>query len=100
MRISDWSSDVCSSDLFSIGIDLAGKDVGVALDINAYEANPLLIASIIKNFKLYDADAKLHWAGIGKQRGTQELLVSNRSEERRVGKECVSTGRSRWSPYP
>src|SRR3546814_935998 len=39
---------------FSIGIDLAGKDVGVALDINAYEANPLLIASIIKNFKLYE----------------------------------------------
>src|SRR3546814_20821689 len=28
------------------------------------------------------------------------LVVELRSEERRVGKECVSTCRSRWSPYP
>src|SRR3546814_3824473 len=27
------------------------------------------------------------------------LVISVRSEERRVGKECVSTCRSRWSPY-
>src|SRR3546814_8812873 len=28
------------------------------------------------------------------------LVHTVRSEERRVGKECVSTCRSRWSPYP
>src|SRR3546814_4136884 len=60
MRISDWSSDVCSSDL------------------------PL------KNWLCV---TKPCLAGIyGYSRGS-------RSEERRVGKECVSTCRSRWSPY-
>src|SRR3546814_15368638 len=29
----------------------------------------------------------------------QERESAIRSEERRVGKECVSTGRTRWSPY-
>src|SRR3546814_17713139 len=35
----------------------------------------------------------------GRARWTIELLAGERSEERRVGKECVSTCRSRWSPY-
>src|SRR3546814_3445635 len=60
MRISDWSSDVCSSDLDIV--DLAGR-IGRPREIDD-EIGDLL-----------------------------------RSEERRVGKECVSTCRSRWSPY-
>src|SRR3546814_6853554 len=31
--------------------------------------------------------------------GTPARLLADRSEERRVGKECVSTCRSRWAPY-
>src|SRR3546814_3272007 len=59
MRISDWSSDVCSSDLPAGG-----------------------------------------WSRCG-GRDTRPIgaRCAARSEERRVGKECVSTCRSRWSPY-
>src|SRR3546814_14198280 len=39
-------------------------------------------------------------AGAAKRKGRQFPLTPLRSEERRVGKECVSTCRSRWSPYP
>src|SRR3546814_8013439 len=60
MRISDWSSDVCSSDLTS-------------------RSSPNVSARM--------PGARLPGS------------LSTRSEERRVGKECVSTCRSRWSPY-
>src|SRR3546814_11990678 len=63
MRISDWSSDVCSSDLAA-----QGGEVGIA-----------------RSCRL--------------QRRQQVGEEDVRSEERRVGKECVSTCRSRWSPY-
>src|SRR3546814_1863260 len=80
MRISDWSSDVCSSDLGDDSID-AGPTGGRMWDGRAGSAHeqaglPLLSAAEMAN-------------------GT----VEERSEERRVGKECVSTCRSRWSPY-
>src|SRR3546814_7780719 len=75
LRISDWSSDVCSSDLGRRAHFLggAGKRLGAAVHV-ADHAGQL-------RYRV------LHRA--------QEL----RSEERRVGKECVSTCRSRWSPY-
>src|SRR3546814_4609876 len=63
MRISDWSSDVCSSDLQNAADGIAVVQ-GIVLDAE------------------------------------QNIVVAQaRSEERRVGKECVSTCRSRWSPY-
>src|SRR3546814_5465283 len=69
MRISDWSSDVCSSDL------VQEKNGGIAL-------------TRLNHSRTQSPD--IHPAmGEG----------SSRSEERRVGKECVSTCRSRWSPY-
>src|SRR3546814_7419949 len=71
MRISDWSSDVCSSDLFHVHpvAELFGKGSEV-----------------------------FHLIGIRKiVYPVNEGIF--RSEERRVGKECVSTCRSRWSPY-
>src|SRR3546814_17672504 len=37
---------------------------------------------------------------LGTTTGAGEIAAARRSEERRVGKECVSTCRSRWSPYP
>src|SRR3546814_8647698 len=75
MRISDWSSDVCSSDLL-VGQFLVERNVGVAVDSRDHGR---LLA---RRGELFD----------GRDFGL-------RSEERRVGKECVSTCRSRWSPY-
>src|SRR3546814_11687092 len=90
MRISDWSSDVCSSDLvgFADGADPEWPTV----------------ATHAAQFQ-FDSAASRHRAV---QRVSKALAVivdqaveqaGNRSEERRVGKECVSTCRSRWSPY-
>src|SRR3546814_8967207 len=86
MRISDWSSDVCSSDLVTPDPDvLASKDdKGLR-----WSYDPDGCCEIRKVEPL--ARAKKAWiAGFRDAR---------RSEERRVGKECVSTCRSRWSPY-
>src|SRR3546814_16037150 len=99
MRISDWSSDVCSSDLDSdkprvIGAVrqlvlwgwqviatggtadyLAGEGIAVERVNKVAQGRPHIVD------RIKDGDVQL------------------RSEERRVGKECVSTCRSRWSPY-
>src|SRR3546814_4333634 len=66
MRISDWSSDVCSSDLRAAR---SGARRG-----------------------------RRHRVPAGSARQPRSPCGA-RSEERRVGKECVSTCRSRWSPY-
>src|SRR3546814_1258870 len=69
MRISDWSSDVCSSDLTMLLIHLFNHE-------GLPEAE--------RESRIDELHEHLRW---------------ERSEERRVGKECVSTCRSRWSPY-
>src|SRR3546814_13672944 len=73
MRISDWSSDVCSSDLLS-----------------GAQSNFFTLAQLLKQ---HGYRSRFIYGG--------EAHFDNmkRSEERRVGKECVSTCRSRWSPY-
>src|SRR3546814_2343415 len=97
MRISDWSSDVCSSDLCGRTLadvaetgdagDLAGQHhVGGAAD-GVHQR--FLAAVEIVELRLGDAVVDV-------DRREGQL----RSEERRVGKECVSTCRSRWWPYP
>src|SRR3546814_18414592 len=83
MRISDWSSDVCSSDL----------PVAARLPVPPDDA---------------EDRRRQRQQGVGDPLGDHQgdggprLLDprDRRSEERRVGKECVSTCRSRWSPYP
>src|SRR3546814_4478753 len=90
MRISDWSSDVCSSDLpeaLVAEVKARGADLGVALDGDADR-----LQMVDGSGRLYNGDELLY--AIVRDRMTQK-----RSEERRVGKECVSTGRYRWSPY-
>src|SRR3546814_2556330 len=90
MRISDWSSDVCSSDLLHWDTALR-DDGGPVLGVSApatVRGHPLLNESIYMPRQLFDP------AGPS---GNHEIV--ERSEERRVGKECVSTCRSRWSPY-
>src|SRR3546814_9098192 len=74
MRISDWSSDVCSSDL---GMGRRGAGPAGAAPRRD--------------------EAGAHQAV--DRRAARVAGFSLRSEERRVGKECVSTCRSRWSPY-
>src|SRR3546814_11746366 len=88
MRISDWSSDVCSSDLGPQPQEV--EDVGVAHDQGGRHA--LRIAHLRQ--LLCDRLARL----LRQRRALVQHRV-DRSEERRVGKECVSTCRSRWSPY-
>src|SRR3546814_7916447 len=81
MLISDWSSDVCSSDLrrfLSEKTDLKSDDP------------PQAFAAGFARIELRVADA-----GVG---GDVVNHAGVRSEERRVGKECVSTCRYRWSP--
>src|SRR3546814_18934328 len=102
MRISDWSSDVCSSDL------------GGTPEECVYDQTKLVVLSeqyreltvnqrfhefaTTAGFRLYacegyDPESK------GKVEAGVKYVKQDRSEERRVGKECVSTCRSRWSPY-
>src|SRR3546814_15760686 len=108
MRISDWSSDVCSSDL------AAPQPAAEAMESVGMSAN--LLISIIDD----DESAREAVVGLVRALGftatefqsAAEFLKSShllqtacliadmrRSEERRVGKECVSKCRSGWSPY-
>src|SRR3546814_4125805 len=96
MRISDWSSDVCSSDLdHPIGNllgwwELAGVDTLVSDENVGWLKLPEMAR--------LRADAKEISREISPAAGEMPSNLA-RSEERRVGKECVSTCRSRWSPY-
>src|SRR3546814_7768014 len=93
MRISDWSSDVCSSDLDYDTSDrlyfepLTFEDV---MEIIELEKPKGVILQFGGQTPLKLARA-LEAAGAP--------IIGTRSDERRVGKECVSTCRSRWSPY-
>src|SRR3546814_15638121 len=95
MRISDWSSDVCSSDLLR---DLCGgrqrDGRGLRRHQQPARANPRLRAVE----PLRDA-GRIDERVPGQGREQRLRRRPRRSDERRVGKECVSTGRSRWSPY-
>src|SRR3546814_1647412 len=94
MRISDWSSDVCSSDL-ARWIDVFCEAGASSED----EARRILRAGADRGLGMRMHAGQL--AESGAVRLAVELGAANaRSEERRVGKECVSTCRSRWSPYP
>src|SRR3546814_16909783 len=103
MRISDWSSDVCSSDLEPrTG---AGKAVSLrpgrtmsAARRSQYLAHHILRAAVAHTPVGLD-ERTVHIGRVGGHRRDDRILAGIRSEERRVGKECVSTCRYRWSPY-
>src|SRR3546814_8898658 len=88
MRISDWSSDVCSSDLRGAPRRLVLGETAVGEAIGRRHASFLQRVAD----RRHDRDP----AVTPRQRPVRGQI---RSEERRVGKECVSTCRSRWSPY-
>src|SRR3546814_5185178 len=89
MRISDWSSDVCSSDLGAVRIHIDARVAAALrllpeLAVGAASAGDHARAALIVSLK--------------QPRIVIGDMLAQRSEERRVGKECVSTCRSRWSP--
>src|SRR3546814_17544570 len=92
MRISDWSSDVCSSDLGVYRISIPRTDLDVT--VGEVAIRPSFALGSYAAFLGTPDDATV--VGDLVLRGDE---VNPRSEERRVGKECVSTCRSRWSPY-
>src|SRR3546814_12578613 len=97
MRISDWSSDVCSSDLLGIGPYLQSLKLGwpsvLGTSISA-SSSPLYLPGTMLIIAALVAVLAHKMPSSGFKKATKE-----RSEERRVGKECVSTFRSRWSTY-
>src|SRR3546814_15369272 len=113
MRISDWSSDVCSSDLDD------DREHFVEGFRDAVVGNVRQLGRVVPNAGVADQaielseglDAARHGFTMAVERPNIALdadhgiavalpdFLQARSEERRVGKECVSTCRSRWSPY-
>src|SRR3546814_14621915 len=127
MRISDWSSDVCSSDLdpTRVGQDLDYDKLALTIETDgtvtpedalAYAAR--ILQDQLALFVHFDDSAIARSQTIGQaapaagdtEGDTQQInryllkkvdeLELSRSEERRVGKECVSTCRSRWAAVP
>src|SRR3546814_18016354 len=100
MRISDWGSDVCSSDLeFALSAILVGEsslDELRTRSTRAVARPPVQPAARRKISSLDTWSCRLRDL-LGVRTGRR--CGSERSEARRVGKECVSTCRYRWSPY-
>src|SRR3546814_16309341 len=119
MRISDWSSDVCSSDLpshslsYKVERDTEFRDTVVTLLIDnsgSMRGRPISIAAICADIMartLERCSVKVEilgfttraWKGGQSSEKWQEAGRPARPEERRVGKGCESTGVARWSPY-
>src|SRR3546814_10414861 len=124
MRISDWSSDVCSSDLDmgTLEFNVEATHTTLALS-NATGASESRSEGTIANpewrarfdlryskgpfrafYQMYYLPSALRTVNATVENDPMPHISGNtrhsvRSEERRVGKECVSTCRSRWSPY-
>src|SRR3546814_17641027 len=94
MRISDWSSDVCSSDLVQRAYT-AGEAIG--------EEVFLFFRALGLDLRQFYGQTENSALAAAQPPGAVALHTVGRpfpsSEERRGGEECVSTGRSRWSPY-
>src|SRR3546814_15885610 len=102
MRISDWSSDVCSSDLgINIPHDAAEYLQGLReiCDANGWLLMLDEVQSGIGRRRCGESRPTRTSPGAAQRAPASRRPGSRRSEERRVGKECVSTCRSRWSPY-
>src|SRR3546814_20997926 len=96
MRISDWSSDVCSSDLFPVP---EAHYFSLHPLSQIMTADRLASSSQFLNSPLPSRTQVRILEGRRSTVRNQLHVYFRRSEERRVGKECVSTCRSRWSPY-
>src|SRR3546814_14462412 len=101
MRISDWSSDVCSSDLADIfvGPHISNKSRVFSTLLHQVEIFIAEIFGSSTQMAIEQGDIQAYVQLISFLPGNIGIGNRIRSEERRVGKECVSTCRSRWSPY-
>src|SRR3546814_12066654 len=105
MRISDWSSDVCDSDLYNPGYQRMPKDLKpstrqrfVAMDLDFPGADAE--ANIVERESGVDAPTSRALFTLARRlRALRDRGLAERSDERRVGLECVRTCSSRWSPY-
>src|SRR3546814_17405005 len=98
MRISDWSSDVCSSDLwdrvyvttlFSFEYRKIGETIDYALKLVGGRADRVFVGGIAASLMTERVTTEARWRGV---------RFISRSEERCVGQECVSTCRNRCAP--
>src|SRR3546814_12825966 len=111
MRISDWSSDVCSSDL-PVPVRAVERDDRRSARLQPFENLAFCVGNGLLRRKEFavsgsnpcdDRHMGTHKAGESGKLPRMvpahfEHAVTARSEERRVGKECVSTCGARWSP--
>src|SRR3546814_14859925 len=102
MLISDWSSDVCSSDL---GQEAEGTDLaGIVLPVDRHALSMAMGRDNVVHIAVTDSRAASRLRGaigrlesyLGCANGAPVPGERDRVEGRRVGKECVSTCRSRW----
>src|SRR3546814_18216788 len=104
MRISDWSSDVCSSDLLTAGSAMISAGTAAAEPVV-----PEGIAALIAQAAAISPEASAAVQQLIGTAGADQITTAldlpdigftkPRSEARRVGKACVIPCRSRWSPY-
>src|SRR3546814_20272968 len=117
LRISDWSSDVCSSDLgvlvvahVLVGGEHLGRHLAGVAGVHAVvagggpdESRRVVLRGVEQLVRRERLDefpvGGVRIAVFGHPRSAGQQVAVARSEERRVGKECVSPCRSRWSPY-
>src|SRR3546814_13621174 len=110
MRISDWSSDGCSSDLQALKVSVPGlvntsisevKNTTLVLIVGVFDLLQTTRLSYVEaQWRPYFAEAYLFTGTIFFLLCfSLSRLSMKRSEKRRVGKECVRTCRSRWLPY-
>src|SRR3546814_15123876 len=108
MRISDWSSDVCSSDLVKgyilpqfDGWMKNGALTGYEMYMNRYPVGTPWDVLFIQHYRDMESFGRRQRVTAETRAGLRanpEWSAWSRSGERRVGNECVSTCRSRWSP--
>src|SRR3546814_13443795 len=101
MRISDWSSDVCSSDLPALvlaDVQLKGGENGIAAVQEILDLFATRVIFVTAYPEQLTAAPQIESAFVVSKPFTPSALKT-RSEERRVGNTCVSTSRSRLSPF-
>src|SRR3546814_15496303 len=97
MRISDWSSDVCSSDLeFQASMERKGRRYARRRAMLEWTDRASVHDALVEGIKSVAKSQSIDFDHIA----IKGLSDGARSEERRVGNDCVSTCKSRWCAYP